>query len=207
MESYRYRRVLLAGVAGGLSLNIGMILTVRVLGFGWNGGGILLDPAVQSSKLIAVWTELEPFPKVYADLLPIVVGLLGFGLVHAVVYQSLAPAWPAGVFPRAIRFAGLLFAIGFAFWEFFTPVNLFGEPLLLVGLEPVFWAAIAGAEAISIAVVSESARVERTIPGRTSTKPRGPHCSRRSMTWSATGQPSLQRPCSGAPPTGRMERS
>jgi hypothetical protein len=35
-----------------------------LIGFGWNGGGILLDPSVQSPKLIAVWTKLEPLPLV-----------------------------------------------------------------------------------------------------------------------------------------------
>lgn len=163
MESHRYRRILLAGVAGGLSLNIAMILTFRVVGFGWSGGGILLDPSFQSSKLIAVWTELEPLPKVYADPLPMVMGLLGFGFIHATVYQSVASAWPAGVIPRATRFAGLLFAVGFVFWEFFTPFNLFGEPLLLIGLELIFWMIIAGAEAMTIAVVFESKRVDKMI--------------------------------------------
>lgn len=159
MGLLRNRRILFAGLAGGLSLNLVMILTFRVVGFGWNGGGILLDPALQSSKLIAVWTELEPLPKVYADPVPIVVGLLGFGFVHAAVYQSVASAWPAGVIPRATRFAGVLFGIGFAFWEFFTPFNLFGEPILLIGLELVFWAIIAGAEAMTIAIVYESDRI------------------------------------------------
>jgi hypothetical protein len=140
-----------------------MILTFRVVGFGWSGGGILLDPSFQSSKLIAIWTELEPLPKVYADPLPIVIGLLGFGFIHATVYQSVASAWPAGVIPRAARFAGLLFGIGFAFWEFFTPFNLFGEPVLLIGLELVFWAVIAGAEALPITAVYESKRVGEII--------------------------------------------
>lgn len=151
-----FRRTVLAGIAGGVTLNATMVLTFRVVGFGWNGGGILLDPSIQSSKLVAVWTGLEPLPKVYADPAPIVLGLLGFGIAHAVVYRSVAPAWPAGIVPRAVRFAGVLFVVGFAFWEFFTPFNLFGEPLLLVGLELVSWSVIAVAEAIAIAAVFES---------------------------------------------------
>jgi hypothetical protein len=31
-----------------------MPLTFRLRGFGWDGGGILLDPAFRSAKLIAV---------------------------------------------------------------------------------------------------------------------------------------------------------
>lgn len=162
MESLRNRRLLLAGLVAGLSLNLTMVLTFRLVGFGWDGGGILLDPAIQSTKLIAVWTELEPLPKVYADPVPIILGLFVFGFVHAVVYQSVAPAWPAGIVPRASRFAGVLFGIGFAFWEFFTPFNLFGEPLVLIALELVFWGIIAGTEALSIAVVYESKLLELT---------------------------------------------
>lgn len=160
MAPQRVRRILLTGLAGGISLNLAMILTFRVVGFGWNGGGILLDPAIQSSKLIAVWTELEPLPKVYANPLPIILGLLLFGFIHATVYQSIAQAWPEGVIPRATRFAGLLFGISYLFWEFFTPFNLFGEPILLIALELVFWAIIASVEAFSIAVIYESNRWE-----------------------------------------------
>ena len=36
-------RTILAGIAGGMSMNIVMLLTFRLLGFGWNGGGILLE--------------------------------------------------------------------------------------------------------------------------------------------------------------------
>lgn len=43
--------------------------------------------------------------------------------------------------------------LSFVFWEFFTPVNQFGEPFLLIGLELTFWAVIAIAEALTIASV------------------------------------------------------
>jgi hypothetical protein len=32
----------LAGIAGGLAMNGAMLLTFRLIGFGWNGDGILL---------------------------------------------------------------------------------------------------------------------------------------------------------------------
>jgi hypothetical protein len=70
-------------------------------------------------------------------------------------------AWPAGIFQRGIRFAGLLFFMIFLFWEFFTPFNQFGEPLPLVALELLFWAIIAIAEAFAIAAVIEH-KVNRT---------------------------------------------
>lgn len=76
-------RTLIAGLAGGVALNLVMVLTFRLMGFGWKGGGILLDPSVQSQKLIAVWTQIEPLPLVVVQPAPIIVGLMLFGMGHA----------------------------------------------------------------------------------------------------------------------------
>ncbi|MEW6426821.1 MAG: hypothetical protein AB1568_02175 [Thermodesulfobacteriota bacterium] len=149
-------RTLGAGLAGGMAMNLAMLLTFRAVGFGWNGGGVLLSSAMQSRKLIAVWTELEPLPLVVARPAPIIAGLLLFAIGHAFIYRWLAPAWPQGIAPRALRLAGLLFFLSFLFWEFFTPFNQFGEPLPLIVLELSFWGLIALAEAFAIASVMEA---------------------------------------------------
>jgi hypothetical protein len=148
-------RTILAGLAGGVTLNLTMLLTFRLLGLGWNGGGILLDPSLQSPKVIAVWTQIQPIPLVVSNPMLIGMGLILFGVFHAFVYQWLAPAWPTGILERAGRLAVLVFGLSFLFWEFFTPFNMFGEPLPLIGLELVFWALIALAEAFVIAAISE----------------------------------------------------
>ena len=149
-------RTLFAGLAGGVALNVGMLLTFRLVGFGRNGGGILLDPSIQSPKLIAVWTRLEPLPLVVAHPAPIIFGLFLFAIGHAWIYQWLSPAWPGGLMARALRLAVLVFFLSFLFWEFFTPFNQFSEPLPLIGLELVFWGLIAIAESVAIAAVVES---------------------------------------------------
>lgn len=151
-------RTILAGLAGGLAMNLAMLLTFRTIGFGWDGQGFLLASASQSPKLIAVWTTLEPLPLVAFNPLPIIAGLILFGIGHAFVYRWLAPAWPAGVVPRALRLAGLFFFMTYLFWEFFTPFNMFGEPVTLILAELGFWAVIALAEAFAIAVVMERGR-------------------------------------------------
>lgn len=148
-------RTLLAGVAGGTAMNLAMLLTFRTIGFGWNADGILLTSPHQSAKLIAVWTTLEPLPLIAVNPAPMILGLVLFGIGHAFVYRWLSVAWPVGVWPRAWRFAGLMFFMIFLFWEFFTPFNQFGEPLRLVAVELVFWAVIALAEALTIAAVLE----------------------------------------------------
>jgi hypothetical protein len=120
-------RTLVAGLGGGLGMNLVMLLTFRVIGFGWNGGGILLDPSLRSQKLIAVWTELEPLPLVIANPAPIIGGLMLFGIGHALIYKWLSIAWPPGITPRAIRLAGLLFFMTFLFWEFFNRLTNSGS--------------------------------------------------------------------------------
>ena len=145
----------MAGLAGGLALNLAMVLTFRLLGFGANADGILLDPSVQSRKLIAVWTQLEPLPLVVSRPAPIIIGLILLGIVHAYLYRWLSPAWPAGTVKRALSLALLVFLMTFLFWEFFTPFNQFGEPLKLIALELLFWALIALADAFAIAAIME----------------------------------------------------
>ena len=156
---YHLLKTLLAGLAGGLALNLAMLLTFRMIGFGWNGGGILLDPALQSSKLIAVWTQLESLPLVVVNPTLIITGLVLFAIVYAFIYRWLAPAWPPGIPTKALRLAALVFLLSFVFWEFFTPFNPLGEPLALIALELTFWAAIALPEGFAIAAVMEAKRL------------------------------------------------
>lgn len=158
MKEQTLGKTVLAGVAGGLAMNVAMFLTFRLLGFGWKGGGILLDPTLQSPKLIDVWTRLEPLPLVVSHPLIIIIGLILFGIGHAFVYRWLSRAWPDGIGARTWRMALILFFFSYVFWEFFTPYNQFGEPLPLIGIELFFWAIIALSEALAIAAVMEGGR-------------------------------------------------
>ncbi|MCA3501871.1 MAG: hypothetical protein IOD05_01100 [Rhodobacter sp.] len=40
-------RTVFAGLAGGMAMNIAMLLTFRLLGFGWSGDGILLSSPIE----------------------------------------------------------------------------------------------------------------------------------------------------------------
>jgi len=134
-------------------MNIVILLTFRLLGFGWNGGGILLESSSQSKKLIAVWTEIKPLPLVITKPVLIIIGLIFFGIIHSYLFEWLSTAWPRGFFNKGLRFSGLVFVMTFLFWEFFTPYNMFSEPLHLIALELVFWACIALADGFSIAAI------------------------------------------------------
>ena len=148
-------KTFLTGIAGGFAMNIAMLLTFRFIGFGVNADGILLDPSIQSSKLIAVWTEIEPLPLVVSRPAPIIFGIILFGIVHAYLYRWLSPAWPTGIVRRSLSFALLVFLMTFLFWEFFTPFNQFGEPVGLIAIELCFWAIIALADGFTISIIME----------------------------------------------------
>jgi hypothetical protein len=145
----------MAGVAGGMAMNVAMFLTFRLIGFGVNADGFLLDPSIQSQKLIAVWTTIKPLPLVTTRPAPIIIGLVFFGVVHAYLYRWISPSWPKGMVRRGLSFALLVFLLTFLFWEFFTPFNQFGEPLRLIAVELCFWAVIALADGFAISSIME----------------------------------------------------
>jgi len=158
-----FGRTVLAGLVGGLAFNLTMFVTYRLIGFGLHGQGILMDPKLQSPKLISVWTT-PPLPRVL-QMPPalIMVCLLGVGIIHAFFYRLVASVWPAGVVQRALHMAFWVFLLVFVFWEFFTPFNQLHEPLPLIGLELFFWLLIATAEALAIAAVMERKPADRRV--------------------------------------------
>jgi len=149
-------KMLATAAAGWAGFNVAMFLTFRLIGFGPDGHGILLNPRTQSAKLIAVWTQIEPLPLIVAKPHIIIFGLYVFAFAQAVLYRLLSPAWPAGIGPRALRLAALRFVLTFLFWEFFTPLNQFGEPLRLISVELGFWLVVALVESFAIAATAET---------------------------------------------------
>jgi hypothetical protein len=150
-----FGKMLLTALAGWAALNVAILLTFRLIGFGFDGHGVLMNPQTQSAKLIAVWSELPPLPRIVAQPASMIIGMYGFAFLHAVIYRMLSPAWTSGIWSRGLRLSGLLFGVCYSFWEFFTPFNLFGEPWPLIGVELLFWAAVALAEGLAIAAVAE----------------------------------------------------
>jgi len=155
MMKTRHVRTVVAGVLGGIAVNAAMFVTFRLIGFGISAGGFLLDPSIQSRKVIAVWTEIEPLPLVVNQPAPILIGLVLFAIIHAYIYRWIRPAWRSGILQRGLSFSLLVFVMSFLFWEFFTPFNLFGEPLGLIAVELCFWAIIALAEGFTITTIME----------------------------------------------------
>jgi hypothetical protein len=152
----RLGRTVLAGLAGGLAFVLGTFLTFAQLGGSGRGKtGLLFDPATQSPKVIAVWKEMEPLPRVLENPAVIILGFFVFALAYAFVYRSFARAWPAGIVSRGWRIA-LVVWIGTVFSEFIGPFNVLRQPIELSVIAWGFWAVCALLEGYAIAFVSEA---------------------------------------------------
>ncbi|MFG1943976.1 hypothetical protein [Nonomuraea sp. NPDC048826] len=154
-------RTLTAGLAGGVAFVLGTFVTFRTLGGSRQGAeGLLFDPDTQHPKVIAVWKEMEPLPRILDNPSLILAGLLLFGIGYAFLYRSVAPAWPAGLNRRAGRL-GLVVWLGAVFGEFMGPFNVLHQPWNLSLLAWTFWAVCAFAEAYVIVLVLDRGRSRR----------------------------------------------
>jgi hypothetical protein len=148
-------RTVVAGLAGGLAFVLGTSLTFALLSGSRRGQtGLLFDPATQSPKVIAVWKEIEPLPRVIESPAIILGGFVLFAIAYAFVYRSIAPAWPAGIVSRGWRLAVIVW-IGTVFSELIGPFNVLHQPLSLSVIAWAFWAISALLEGYAIAFVAE----------------------------------------------------
>jgi hypothetical protein len=158
-------RTVVAGLAGGVAFALGTFVTFAQLGGSRRGEqGLLFDPDTQSAKVIAVWKQIEPLPRVIESPAVILVGMVAFGIAYALVYRSVAPAWPAGIHRRAWRLA-LVVWLASVFSEFMGPFNVLHQPLQLSVVAWGFWAVSAVAEAYTLVYILDRGRSERTGQG------------------------------------------
>jgi hypothetical protein len=160
-------RTLVAGLAGGVAFALGTFVTFRQLGGSRQGAeGLLFDPAIQHPKVIEVWKEMEPLPRVLETPALILGGMLLFGIGYAFVYGSIAQAWPVGIHRRAWRLA-LVVWLGTVFAEFMGPFNVLHQPLSISVIAWAFWAVCSAAEAYVVVSVMDRGRSRREIPSPT----------------------------------------
>jgi hypothetical protein len=141
-------RAILAGLAGGLALALTNFLTFGLLGGSRRGQtGLLFDPATQSHKVIAVYKEIEPLPYIVTRPYLILAGFVVFAIGHALLYRSVAAAWPARYGAHLWRLTLTVWFVGTLFFEFLAPFNLMHEPFRAQRWELLFWALSCTAEA------------------------------------------------------------
>jgi hypothetical protein len=152
----RIGRTVFAGLAGGLAFVLGSVLTFALFGGSRRGQtGLLFDPATQSPKVIAVWKEIEPLPRIIENPAIMLLGFFVFAMAYAFVYRSFAPGWPAGIARRGWRLAIVVW-IGTVFSEFIGPFNVLRQPIELSVVAWAFWAVCALLEGYATAFVAET---------------------------------------------------
>jgi hypothetical protein len=114
---------------------LAILVVFRLIGFEY--WGILVDPQYQSPKLIKVWTELEPIPLAVNHPGIITLGFIALAVIHAFVFSVIKKGIPGEGWKKGLSFGLIIWLFSYLF-EFFTPWNMFGEPVWLVGLELMF---------------------------------------------------------------------
>ena len=145
-------RTVIAGLMGLFGF-----LIVNTIGFRV-ADPILFDPNLQSSKLTAVWNEVEPLPPAHGLVATLSILVL-IGIGRAFMYRWLAPSWPSGFAARVIRYWLLVWFLSYFFVEFSAPFTLFGEPVGLILIELVILGVAVLTEAFAVAGIMESSKV------------------------------------------------
>lgn len=90
----------------------------------------------QSPKLVAVWTTLEPIPQLTSLLPALLITPVIFSFFFAVLYDSIPGH---GKIKKGFAYGIILWGTIAVFFELFTPLGLFGEPLHLLAYELILW--------------------------------------------------------------------
>ena len=144
-------KILLAPIAGLVAFTLANF--VSNLLFFHLGAPILFDPEIQSAKIIDVLFEMEPRPLMFENGPLYMAYGLGVGAVHGLIFMMIEPALGQTRLQRGLRFAVVLWALMALYFEFHTPFNMFREPLMLVGLELVFWISVVLAEGLALSFI------------------------------------------------------
>jgi hypothetical protein len=148
-------RTLISGLAAFVGFVTGLYVTFAQFGGSRPGEtGLLFNPETQSHKLIAVWKEIEPLPRLVVDPLPMFAGYLLFSIGWAFIFRSVRLAWPSGLWSRGYRLALLIWLFG-AFFELQGPVTLLYVSAVPLVISLSFWAVVASMAAFAMASVME----------------------------------------------------
>jgi len=90
----------------------------------------------QSPKLVAVWNTLEPVPQITSLMPALLITPAIFSFFFAVLYDSIPGH---SKIKKGFAFGIILWGMIAVFFELFTPLGLFGEPLHLLAYELFLW--------------------------------------------------------------------
>jgi hypothetical protein len=90
----------------------------------------------QSPKLVAVWTQIDPVPQAMSLIPALIITPVIFSFFFAVLYDSIPGH---SKIKKGLAYAIILWGTIAVFFELFTPLGLFGEPLHLLAYELGLW--------------------------------------------------------------------
>ncbi|HUP48414.1 MAG TPA: hypothetical protein VNA04_06460 [Thermoanaerobaculia bacterium] len=149
--SFPILRGFIAGLAGGLAWLAGIAL------FFGPAQRILTNPALQSAKMLAVFTS-EPAPRSAGAPWLLAAGLLVIGVLWGWVYVWVSGPWPGAWWRRGLRFGVVSWVLMVPWFEFYLPWNVLWEPAPLVTLEMMCWAGVLTGVGLTIAGVDAALR-------------------------------------------------
>ena len=99
---------------------------------------ILTDPSRQSAKMLAVFSTLEPLPRIGTpDRMIVLVAVVSVFLVLG--YRLSRPDPSQSWWRRGLRFGTLAWLLMVPWFELYLPWNVLHEPMPLVVLEAACW--------------------------------------------------------------------
>lgn len=97
---------------------------------------IFSDAMGQSSKLIGVWTQIEPIPSLLS-LAPALITMPSIATIVFARFYDQLPTRDRRI--KGLSFGIMLWSLVAVFFELFTPFGLFGEPPNLLAYELMLW--------------------------------------------------------------------
>ena len=90
----------------------------------------------QSPKLVSVWTQIDPIPQATSLIPALIITPVIFSFFFTVLYDSIPGH---SKIKKGLAYAIILWGTIAVFFELFTPLGLFGEPLHLLAYELGLW--------------------------------------------------------------------
>jgi hypothetical protein len=97
---------------------------------------IFSDFMGQSSKLVTVWTQMQPVPSL-GSLAPALIIMPSIACLVFARFYDLLPTQDRRL--KGLSFGIMLWALVVVFFELFIPYGLFGEPPILLAYELTLW--------------------------------------------------------------------
>ncbi len=125
----RWKFALPAGLAGAV---VSALLIGALYGI---GSPILFNAQLQSKKVLDVYNSIQPLPLLTTNIAAFLIGWVLLALTRNLVFARLYPGIPGEGIRKGLAWGFAIWLIMILFSEFYTAINLLGEPFSLAAFE------------------------------------------------------------------------